>query len=237
MPGRPTGRGAAGPPSRAAGGRGGMPVAGAPPAGGAPGPGRPGRCIPWVDENGLLPGRTCRPVGRPPAGGRGPGAAGAGRGPGRRSGVAEAAGACSDGGVCGAGGVWGVWLGASNGSGAATTGAVGSGARTGADGASTGAGVGSGRGAGAGAAFGAGSFLGAASPAWVRSVSPNDSFSRRTTGASIVDEADLTNSPMSLRVARMTLLSTPNSLASSWTRTLATVLLLGGPNPLGAADR
>jgi hypothetical protein len=36
----------------------------------------------------------------------------------------------------------------------------------------------------------------------------------------------LTNSPISLSLARTTLLSTPSSLASSWTRTLATLLLL-----------
>jgi hypothetical protein len=55
----------------------------------------------------------------------------------------------------------------------------------------------------------------------------NDSFSRRTTGASTVDEADRTNSPRSFSLARTTLLSTPNSLASSYTRTFATALLLG----------
>jgi hypothetical protein len=47
-----------------------------------------------------------------------------------------------------------------------------------------------------------------------------------STGGSIVDDADLTNSPISLSLARTTLLSTPSSLASSWTRTLATLLLL-----------
>src|SRR5690606_37301059 len=46
-------------------------------------------------------------------------------------------------------------------------------------------------------------------------------------GASIVDEADRTNSPRSPNLARTTLLSTPNSLASSYTRTFATALLLG----------
>ncbi|AHL30261.1 hypothetical protein ACPL_8396 [Actinoplanes sp. SE50/110] len=39
--------------------------------------------------------------------------------------------------------------------------------------------------------------------------------SRRATGASTVLDADLTNSPMSFRVARTVLLSTPSSLASS----------------------
>src|SRR5690606_9042063 len=51
------------------------------------------------------------------------------------------------------------------------------------------------------------------------------SFTRRTTGASIVELADFTNSPMSPRWARRALLETPSSLASSWTRTLATFLL------------
>jgi len=54
-----------------------------------------------------------------------------------------------------------------------------------------------------------------------------DSLSRRTTGASTVDEADRTNSPKSPSLASTTLLSTPNSLASSYTRTFATALLLG----------
>ena len=43
----------------------------------------------------------------------------------------------------------------------------------------------------------------------------NASLSRRTTGASIVEEADLTNSPISLSWSMTTLLSTPNSFASS----------------------
>jgi hypothetical protein len=41
------------------------------------------------------------------------------------------------------------------------------------------------------------------------------SVSRRTTGASTVDDADRTNSPMSFNVLRTTLLSTPSSFASS----------------------
>src|SRR5699024_6300023 len=52
-----------------------------------------------------------------------------------------------------------------------------------------------------------------------------DSFRRRTTGASIVEDAERTNSPISLSLARTALLSTPNSLASSYTRTFATTLL------------
>ncbi len=56
-------------------------------------------------------------------------------------------------------------------------------------------------------------------PCWKASVS------LRTTGASIVEDAERTNSPSSWSLAMTTLLSTPNSLASSYTRTLATSLL------------
>ncbi len=52
----------------------------------------------------------------------------------------------------------------------------------------------------------------------------NASLSLRTTGASIVDDADRTNSPISPSLAMTALLSTPNSLASSYTRTFATTL-------------
>jgi len=43
----------------------------------------------------------------------------------------------------------------------------------------------------------------------------NASLSRLTTGASIVEDADLTNSPISLSWSMTALLSTPNSFASS----------------------
>jgi hypothetical protein len=56
------------------------------------------------------------------------------------------------------------------------------------------------------------------------------SFSLRTTGASIVDDADRTNSPISWSLAITALLSTPNSFASSYTRTFATALPLLGPD-------
>ena len=49
---------------------------------------------------------------------------------------------------------------------------------------------------------------------------PNDSRSRRATGASTVEDADLTNSPCSLRRARTSLLVTPSSFANSCTRAL-----------------
>lgn len=73
----------------------------------------------------------------------------------------------------------------------------------------------------AGAALRAGAGLPPPLPCWRASVS------LRTTGASIVEEAERTNSPSSWSLAMTTLLSTPNSLASSYTRTLATSLLLG----------
>jgi hypothetical protein len=57
----------------------------------------------------------------------------------------------------------------------------------------------------------------------------NASLSLRTTGASIVEDAERTNSPISLSLAITALLSTPNSLASSYTRTFATALPLLGP--------
>ncbi len=49
---------------------------------------------------------------------------------------------------------------------------------------------------------------------------PNASRSRRATGASTVDDADLTNSPCSFSRARTSLLVTPSSLANSCTRAL-----------------
>jgi hypothetical protein len=43
----------------------------------------------------------------------------------------------------------------------------------------------------------------------------NASFNLRTTGGSMVDDADRTNSPISWSLAMTALLSTPSSLASS----------------------
>jgi hypothetical protein len=68
----------------------------------------------------------------------------------------------------------------------------------------------------------------------------NASLSLRTTGASIVEDADRTNSPISWSLAITALLSTPNSFASSYTRTFATALLLLGPahpDPRGRPGR
>jgi len=63
------------------------------------------------------------------------------------------------------------------------------------------------------------------------------SLSRRTTGASTVEDAERTNSPISWSLARTALLSTPNSLASSYTRTFATALLYLGPGHEPVPDR
>ena len=95
---------------------------------------------------------------------------------------------------------------------------------------------------------GAGVAAGAAAPAsavgaaflevffapWVRNWSPYFSVRRRMTGASTVDEAERTYSPMSFSADRTSLLVTPSSLASSWTRTFATSLLQGRSEPGGA---
>ena len=74
--------------------------------------------------------------------------------------------------------------------------------------------------------------------------SPRSLVRRATTGGSTVEDADLTNSPMSFSAARTSLLGTPNSFASSWTLALATILLLGrsepeegGPLVVGRAHR
>ncbi len=66
----------------------------------------------------------------------------------------------------------------------------------------------------------------------------NASFSLRTTGASIVDEALLTNSPNSLSLAMISLLDLPSSFASSCTRALpATALLTVRPGGRTARPR
>jgi hypothetical protein len=73
-------------------------------------------------------------------------------------------------------------------------------------------------------------------PSWARPLracagcsAANASLSLRTTGASIVEDADRTNSPISWSLAITALLSTPNSFASSYTRTFATALPLLDP--------
>ncbi len=180
----------------------------------------PGRGMPWLGAYGLLPGRegAWRPLGRPPAAGRG---AGAGAGAGRGAGVAPDRGASG----CRTSG-WG----ASDAVLDAVSSCSGAGAGAGAGTASAAAG----RGAGAGAAVVVEAGLGAAGPAGLEAGADagagagagasagKASRRRRTTGASTVEEADFTNSPSSLSLASTVLLSTPSSLASSWTRNFAT---------------
>jgi hypothetical protein len=239
IPGRPgaaLGRAGA-PPSRPAGGRGGR----------SPGPASPGRAagrrpMPWVDENGLLPGRGA-PGRAPPPPGRGPGV------PGRRVSVSGATGATpaaagaagtsgsgAGAGFCGPG--LGPGRGAVRAAGTSAAGTSGAGASgwgsttAGASGTTVSACAACGAAAaGLAAAFLAGALgladlLAAPDSPTDFSSAPYWSVNRFTTGGSTVDDADLTNSPISLSLARTTLLSTPSSLASSWTRTLATLLLL-----------
>jgi hypothetical protein len=191
------------------------------------------RPMPWLGANGLLPGRGApgRAPGRAPgtAEPAGFGAAGASG----ASGAAAAAGA-SAAGAAGAS-VAGAGVGAATGAAGASTGAAG------AAGASGAAAFGPGRGPGrlpAGALGADGASAGAepsvdgeAAPADLSS-SPNCFLKRIATGGSTVDDADFTNSPISFSFSRTNLLSTPNSLASSWTRGLATGCLTpSGPAP------
>lgn len=171
----------------------------APPGRGAGGRGI-GRSTGCADENGLLPTRGARLPGF-----------GAGRGPGVGPGRA----ALGGGGACGC-------------SAAGLTAADGRGAGSAAGGLGSTDGlgpVGFPGFAGAVAAWA----LAAAAPLPVALAAalskaclppPNDSRSRRATGASTVEDADLTNSPCSLNRARTCLLVTPSSLANSCTRAL-----------------
>ena len=168
----------------------------APPGRGAPGRGACGRGIGrstgCAEEKGLLPTRGVRAAGFGAAG-RGPGV-----GPERAGASVEPGCGCSGAGAGGAGG----------------SGAV----------------------AGAAAGLGAAGFAGAGAASLTEALAlpaplpaafsgaglppPNDSRSRRATGASTVDDADLTNSPCSLSRASTSLLVTPSSLANSCTRAL-----------------
>jgi hypothetical protein len=167
----------------------------APPGRGAPGRGAGGRGIGrstgCAEEKGLLPTRGVRAAGFGAAG-RGPGV-----GPGRAGASVEPACGCSGAGAGGAGGSGGVGAGAS--------------------------GLGAAGFAGAGAASLTAALAPAPLPAAFSGAGlapPNDSRSRRATGASTVDDADLTNSPCSLSRASTSLLVTPSSLANSCTRAL-----------------
>ncbi len=158
-----------------------------------------GRSTGCCEENGLLPTRGVRAAGL----------GAPGTGPGRGPGVAPGVGAGRLGG--GAAG------------GAAAAAAAGGGAATGSAGAAGAAGLGA---AGfAGAAFAGAALAGAPLPSALALSAagfapPNDSRNRRATGASTVEDADLTNSPCSLSRARTSLLVTPSSLANSCTRAL-----------------
>jgi hypothetical protein len=179
------------------------------PGRGAPGRGPPGRgacgrgmgrSTGCADENGLLPTRGVRPPGF-----------GTGRGPGVAPGVGPGRAALGAGGACGCSAAGpGVGDGSCAGSAACGLGST--------DGLGT---VGFPGFAGALAA----STFAAAAPLPValtcaRFAPPNDSRNRRATGASTVEDADLTNSPCSLSRARTCLLVTPSSLANSCTRAL-----------------
>jgi len=191
-----------------------------------PGLGAPGRRLAVLGEG--APGRGAPGRGAPAAAGRGEalGAGGRGAGDGGRGvdvvgDVDVADGWAGDG-----------WAGAGAGEGVCTTGRdAGAGA----------AAAGLGRALGAvGAAAAAAGRLGAttatgAAVACGAGALAVTAFSRtlRTTGASRVDEADRTNSPMSLSVVSKSLLSSPSSLASSQTRTLAMISFRSGAQRIG----
>jgi hypothetical protein len=170
------------------------------PGRGAPGRGACGRGIGrstgCAVENGLLPTRGVRAVGL----GAGPGRGAPGAGPGRAEpGAGELAAGADGRGGSGVGGA-----GAAGGVGAAAT-------------------VFAGAFGGAVTTAPSVAFFAAPLPlcaAWAALPPPKDSRSRRATGASTVEEADLTNSPCSLSRARTSLLVTPSSLANSCTRAL-----------------
>jgi hypothetical protein len=207
------------------------------PAGRAPGLGPPGlRASPaglapagfGAAAPGLGAGRAPGLGALPPGPAAGPGRWAAGRGAGSGLGGAVNSGAAGPGlapdGLGAAGGGVGPGRGALPGLGAA---APGLGA----------AGPGRGPGApGLGAPPGLGALLPGA-PGFADFLAPpalSASDSLRTTGASIVEDAERTNSPSSWSLAMTTLLSTPSSLASSYTRTLATSLLtVRGGSSLG----
>ena len=200
--------------------------------------------MPWDGANGLLPGRGA-PPGRAPVGRVVPadGAAGgvAGRGAGRVPGVAPSCWAscwAGAGALCAAGA--GVSAGAEpleNGDACGAAGAAGA-AGAGVDGAAGAAGAGASVAActapgfgpdGAGAAgrdgAGAAGRDGAGAAALVAPASGNAPRSFFTTGASMVEEAERTNSPSSCSFATASFEVIPSSFASSCTRTLATFLL------------
>ena len=86
--------------------------------------------------------------------------------------------------------------------------------------------------AGRGAGLAAGGFGAAGLAAGASVLGANASRTLRTTGASRVDEALETYSPMSVSFFKSSLLVIPISLAISWTRGLATILLRQGRHVL-----
>jgi hypothetical protein len=206
--------------------------------------------MPWLVANGLLPGRGApgrpaperAPPGRPAPPPResrdgaaaGLGAAGRGPGVGPAGFRAEAAAGAS---AVGAAGSWG----------AAEAAGAAAGASAGASTSGAGSEAGAGWAAGAGSA-GSGAFrapgLGAdlvvlagaaARAAAGASAVFGGNFSRmaRSTGASSVDDAELTYSPASFSAPRRSLLVIPSSLASAETRIFATSLLSRPPCETG----
>ena len=211
------------------------------PGRGAPGRGAPGRgacgrgmgrSTGCCDEKGLLPTRGVRAAGFGAAGdgpGRGPGV-----GPGRAGGAA--AGGAAD--AAAAGGATG------SAAAAAAGGSTGAGGGAGAAGAAGAAGLGAAGFAGALVAAAAATLAGEPLPSdFAFSAAglepPKASRNRRATGASTVEDADLTNSPCSLSRARTSLLVTPSSLANSCTRALpaTTSPSLEASAVVGAAPR
>jgi hypothetical protein len=193
------------------------------PGRGAPGRGACGRGIGrstgCAEENGLLPTRGVRAAGL--------GALGAG--PGLGPGVAPGVGLGRAGGAAGLGGADAAAGGAAGGS-AGAAGAAGA--------------AGLAAGAFSGAAVVAAALAGEPFPSVLTFCAagfapPNDSRNRRATGASTVEDADLTNSPCSLSRARTSLLVTPSSLANSCTRALpaTTSPSLEATAVVGAAPR
>jgi hypothetical protein len=200
-------------PGEALPGRAGPPGRGTPGRGGAVCGRGIGRSRGCADENGLLPTRGVRVPGFGTLVGAGPGRGAPGVGAGRAGadgGAADAAGAACATGCAGCG-----------------AGAAGAGGATGGATAAAGAGAAGLGPAALGGAVATPPFVAAAGrgaepfPAAAAGFAPpKDSRSRRATGASTVDDADLTNSPCSLSRARTCLLETPSSLANSCTRAL-----------------
>lgn len=224
-----------------------------------PGRGAPGRCMPCWLANGLLPGRGMPGRGPP---GRGAAESPEAAGAAGAAGVAEPDAAEASAGFCGAaaaGAAGAAAAGVAGADAAARSAEAGAGADAGAAAGAAGA-AGAGvevrpaEGPGAGAPgrappgrgpddddFGAAEDEPAAGADEPPEAAPapaliSASLRRRATGGSMLDEGPLTNWPISLSVARATLLSTPSSAATSCTRGFAaTILLSGWPTQTGQA--